>query len=286
MAVSRDIASLIDLHQFPTGRRLFALRRVHERVRERDGDPGLLARIEAAIAQDERTRALEVAWRAQSDRTQHGVGAQALDAELDRSLSALDQVLAAQLKAFGPEHERHQAAAALREAAFPNGLGAVTSLPYVLEAEEVRRILDELRRPAMVQAVDRLGLTPQVEGIAELNQRYGELLSVNRVTVSFDQVAQARAEGQARLAWLVVYLVVAFDEDPDARAAVLAPVFEQDEAIARSRKGRRPAADVDPQTGEETDEANDDGPQPTAAEPRVANPALPEGSSPSHTDAA
>jgi hypothetical protein len=274
MSSSREITSLIDLHRFPTGRRLFALRRVLERVSKRDGDPALRARIAAAIAEDERTRALEIAWSGREENAQHGAGAKALDAELDRSLAALDQFLAAQVKVLGPEHESHQAAVLLRKAAFPNGLTAVTSLPYVLEQEEVRRILTELRAPGRAEAAEMLGLTPHVEVIAALNERYRELLNVDRDDLSWQQVLEARAEGQARLAWIVVLLLAAFVDQPEARAEVLAPVFDQDRAIVRHRKGRTSSPDVDPETGVEISDEPGEEDRPTDAEsaPAVAHP--------------
>lgn len=74
------------LYQFPTGRRLFAMREVAERA-ARHGLVDIKTLAEQAVEQAQRTAAIEAGWR-RSRSTQHGrrKRAGAADAELDRRL--------------------------------------------------------------------------------------------------------------------------------------------------------------------------------------------------------
>jgi len=97
-----SVKSLLNLYQFPTGRRLYCLRRLLEEL-EGSGLDALRSRVERAIAADEETQDLEFRWRGSQGRTEYGPEATLLNAELCRALSALDENLASTSKALGED---------------------------------------------------------------------------------------------------------------------------------------------------------------------------------------
>jgi len=269
--LAREFLDYFALYRLPTGRRLFALSRVAEAA-ERRGVTALDPMLADALEADRRTHRIELAWRRTGGRPLHGPQAGELDRELDRALGAFDELLAGQVKAFGEESERGRTATALREALFPGGVFAVISLSYVEEHEIVTILVARLRDPAdLAPLVKALGLEELVARLGELNTRYGEELRSPAGQLSFERIRALRDRGQVNLLRVVTRILALFPwdakADAEARAELLRPIADQNEAVRLRRQRRRGAADVDPSTGEEED------PLPTEPEPADVEPA-------------
>jgi hypothetical protein len=252
--MSSDFTDLIDLYVFPTGRRIYAQRQVLA-VASELGISALAGRLEANIASDRATRDRELQW-AGHDSRKHAAGAPAVDAEVDRAISALSATTDARLIAFAPQSEVGKAALRVQRRIFPMGVQAITSLTYVEEHETVSTILGllgpggELADDAKTLKVEDL-----VERIGEINQRYGQVIRKrDEKDVTHDGIRKAQAEGQRNLLRVVAWILGHYqddEEDLEARLALLGPIVRENEAIRIHRKNRRRPTDVDPETGEE-----------------------------------
>ncbi len=193
--------------------------------------PVVEALVLVALAHDRELLGLLRRYRNQPTRL-HAPGATPVDHELDRGLSALEMLLSAQAPLYGADSEQAQAAGRVRQAAFPLGVAAVTSLPFVEEHATVTDLLAELQEPESSLAADIavLGLAPTFERMATLNARYGELLSQPPEQLSFDRLRAADAEGQRMLRKVVVAVLAGFPEDTsehvEARSRLLRPILE------------------------------------------------------------
>jgi hypothetical protein len=249
-----DFTELINLYLFPTGRRIHAQRQVLEIAAEREITM-LVRQLEANIAADCATRELELQW-AGHDSRKHAPGEPAVDADLDRALSALSETTNAKLVAFGLKSDVGQAALRLRQRVFPMGVQAITALTYVEEHETVSTILGLLGPGGeLADQVKTLRVEDLVEQIGEVNQRYGKLLSTGNVRdVTYDKIRKAQAEGQRNLLRVVAWILGHYqddDRDLEARLTLLGPIVREQEAIRVHRRNRRRPTDVDPETGEE-----------------------------------
>jgi hypothetical protein len=249
-----DFTDLINLYVFPTGRRIHAQRQVLEIAAEREITM-LVRQLEANVAADRATRELELQWAGHESR-KHAPGAPAVDAELDRALSALSETINAKLVAFGLGSDVGQAALRVRQHVFPMGVQAITALTYVEQHESVCTMLGllgpggELSEQAQVLRVEDL-----IERIDQINERYGKLLRSGSVRNGMhDRIRKAQAEGQRNLLRVVAWILGHYqddDRDLEARLTLLGPIVREQEAIRVHRRNRRRPTDVDPETGEE-----------------------------------
>ncbi|MCA8925426.1 MAG: hypothetical protein KDD82_26690 [Planctomycetes bacterium] len=253
---------MLNLYQFPTGRRLFCLLNVRE-VLESAGIDDLRAEVERAIAADRATRELEDHYRGSKVEPEHAPEAAELDAELSRSLSALDGVLAATLKAFGGKSPPGVSAVFARSRLFPHGVRHMRRMSFVEREVAVETLLLRAQTERrLAQEIRRLGVQSFVERVAEVNVRYRRALQVTDATKpSYAEVLAARKAGQEALSGIVVSLMARLrgaDKGKESRALALAlqQVIDQNAAIKRHRRRRRHVTDVDPETG---DEVADDG---------------------------
>jgi len=252
--MSSDFTDLIDLYLFPTGRRIYAQRQALA-VASKLGISVLAGQLEANIVADRATRDKELGWTGHDSR-KHAPGAPAVDAVVDRTLSALDETTKARLVAFGPQSEVGKAALRVQKRIFPMGVQAITSLTYVEEHESVSTILGllnpggELAEDAKTLKVDDL-----VEQLGEVNQRYGQVIGKGDANdVTHDVIRKAQAEGQRNLLKVVAWILGHYQDDEkdlETRLALLDPIVRENEAIRLHRRNRRRPTDVDPETGEE-----------------------------------
>jgi Family of unknown function (DUF6261) len=252
-----DLSNVLSLYKFPTERRLMALERVLEAARQR-GLQALVQRVEAALQHDQATRLLEYARRPHEG--QHGPGAMALDKDLDHALSAFDDVLAAQAKLLGEDSAEATAAAALREALFPRGVGAVTQGSYVQQHQTLNVLLPRLEAGGDLRAqVERLELQRTVARLVAQNERYGAALNASDELPTRKQVREARAVGQRNLLAVVAMILGTYPEaTPEHEAgleALFQPIADQNRAIRQRRRGRRPLTDDSDEPAEVTSES-------------------------------
>jgi hypothetical protein len=256
--------ALIGLLYCPTGRRIFVFRQLQP-IATGLGFTVLEDHLKQAIEKDTQTLLLEQRW-AQKRRTgklsDKQIKAQnevvRIDRRLDRTLSSLRDAAVAQRRgAEEDDKEVIEMVDTLLDAIFPNGVVAVTKQTFPEELTSVQEILRKLATDELSLLVKELGLTRIVDRLKKLADKY-EAAQKTAGTLDFGEVRAARQKGQNLLLRAVAKIVGAYDEpDGDSakhRAALMLPVLKQNEAIrAHFIKARRPAPDIDPNTGEEQD---------------------------------
>jgi hypothetical protein len=254
------LAGLIRLRQFPTGRRLFAFYRVLE-VANKQNATVIVTLAQSAISADEDTVKLEQRWaqiRRSGNTSAKQVKAQnalqVMDVRLDRALTGLRNGAESTIRGAGDDEKAliEQVEYFLNEI-LPNGVAAVTSKSYPEESVAVKGIVARLVGD-LAPTVTTLGLTLNVNRLVALSAEYEDALAAVE-TIEFGKVKAARELGQDYLLRLTAKIMGTYDEptgpQADVRAALLAPILKQDEAIGEHIRARRNVPDVDPSTGEE-----------------------------------
>ncbi|MDI3291208.1 hypothetical protein [Polyangium sp. 15x6] len=255
------LSDFIQLVQFPTGRRTYTFYRVYD-IAIALSAPAIAALAAEAIVADEKTLALEQRWAtkrragtpsAKQLRDQKAL--QRVDIQLDNALSGLRGAGESLLKGADEDEDKELIAdvESLLHAIFPNGVAAITNAPYDVELALVKAIVGKLQGD-LAPLVEKLGLGVNAARIAKLAQKYDEALKAVD-NLDFGVVKAAREAGQNYLLRIVAKILGTYDEPtgdhPQKRAALLAPVIKQSEAIRSHIRARRSAPDVDPKTGEE-----------------------------------
>jgi hypothetical protein len=176
-----------------------------------------------------------------------------LDGLLDQTVTAVRDGALSQAKGARPDDDIVAEVNDFLGQVFPAGVQAITHVPYVEELDKVETMLVMLRGELASTVVD-FGLSRQVERLAELVIEYRAALESRPERMRFDVVREARATGQNYLLAIVAMIVSKYwnDRDPEhmsARAALLAPIMEQHEAVRAYVSARRAVRDIDPDTG-------------------------------------
>jgi hypothetical protein len=250
-----SLFGLINLYQFPTGRRMYA----HEQMlveAKTQGSAFLAEHIGQALAHDHHTHELERRW-AQARTAGSSDKARVLDDQIDKTHSAISDACLNALRALEPEAPLAQEAKQLLRRLYPAGVQAITQQTHVEQLASNQSILQDLQSAAWSSTAQRLGLTVYVERLDHLQAEFKDALkqAPQADPMVFDEVRAARRRGQALLLQSVALVLGLHpSEDPhdlQARARLLNPVLEQDAAIRAYLSRRRAVADVDPQTGSE-----------------------------------
>lgn len=269
-----DLEVWIEVGVISTGRRVFVLQQMKAVAQEIGGNEAVLARIDEAMAHEEQTRDLELQW---GGVRAGNVGARAvkpIDHRLDKAITSVRDGAEAQRKGAADDDPVRETVDTFLNTAMPEGVHAITSLPYVDELSATQKLLATLQGP-LAGTVSELGLNRQVGRIAEILPTYeAALRGTGEVGVTFAPVREARTRGQRYLREIVALILGQYnrDEDPAHRAArerLLTPLAKQVQA-ARALRGRRsghgtePVEDVDAgqpgdalpdeQSGEQPDE--------------------------------
>jgi len=255
------LSSLLSLNQFSTGRRLFAFYRVLEVAKSMQAAV-VEALVTSAIAADEATYELELRWAkkrrtgkpsAKQVKAQRAL--QKTDNLVDKALSGLRDGAISLIKAADPEEEKEliNDVEHFLDAIFPNGVQAVTNLPYDEQSIAVKAIVGKLAGE-LAALVTKLGLQVNVDRLTKLSARYAEELT-GVDTLEFGNVMAAREAGQGFLLRVTAKIIGTYDEPTgegaQKRAALLGPIVKQNEAISDYVRARRSVPEVDPKTGEE-----------------------------------
>lgn len=254
------LAGLIRLKQFPTGRRLFAFYRVLELANKLNAT--VIANLaKTAIAADEETAKIEQRWaqkrrsgKTSAKQVKAQKALQLLDIRVDRALSGIRDGAEAVIRGAGEDEKDliAQVEHFLNEI-LPNGVAAVTGKSFDEESVIVKGIVGRLAGD-LAPTVTSLGLSLNVNRLATLATQYEAALA-GVETLEFGKVKAAREVGQDYLLRLTAKIIGTFDEpsgtQAESRAALLAPILKQDQAIADHLRARRSVPDVDPKTGEE-----------------------------------
>jgi hypothetical protein len=247
-----ELAQWINLYILPSGRRLWAHRKVRVEAAQRNLTQ-LVAHIDHALEHDLGVRSRQHAWQESKARGPNPAAVKA-DIELDRALSSLHGVLAA-FAAAPVDAPFKGPAATLLAALFPAGVAALTQRSFEDEQTAVAYLLVRMDGE-LAPALTQLGLVPHRESIRAHNDALGaQLGAAPAAGVSFDAVEALDVQGQDLLLETVARVLGAFpsaaEADRAARAALLAPIAEQSDDVRRARQRRRGPAvhDVDPETG-------------------------------------
>jgi hypothetical protein len=246
------LKTLFDLYILSTGRRVFALRQVKP-IAQQMKKRALVTLIGRALKHDERTLRLEASWAASGYKSDPQ-RVKRIGAQVDRTLSAIRDVAIGQARAGEPGSELHETLHEFLGALFPGGVFAIAALPYVEELAAVETLVGQLRGP-FERHVEELGVGRLVERLAALAVEYREAQEERpRAEASWADVFAARAKGQTLLLQIVAVIAgTYFDESSaehtNARAALLEPILDQQEAVRLYLKVRKPVEDVDPATG-------------------------------------
>jgi hypothetical protein len=174
----------------------------------------------------------------------------ALDARVDKTISAVRDGAELQRQGAAADDPIHGTVETFLKTAMPEGVYAITSLPYVEELSAAQKLLTTLQGP-LAATVTELGLGRQVNRIAEILPAYEAALRANgQLGVTFAPVRAARQRGQRYLREIVALVVGRYsrDEDPAhqaARAQLLTPLWDQVQA-ARALRGRRSGQGAEP----------------------------------------
>lgn len=249
-----SLENLINLYQFPTGRRLFAHKQIRARA-EADGFDKLVKHCDKAITHDTQTQALEKRWTGETNSSETNPEAQRIDILVDRTLGAIRDHAIAQA-AGAPENDPiHATVDSFVKIVFPGGVHAITSLPYVEELEAVHAIVHSLQNE-LTPVVNELNLQRHTARLAALAIDYRKALEAAPPSlIHFGNVRAARAEGQGLLLETVA-IILGKHHNRSAKGSAerlhfLEPILRQNEALGAAFKNRRSPSDINADTGEE-----------------------------------
>jgi hypothetical protein len=257
-----DLEVWIDVGALSTGRRLFVLAQMKPVAQTIGGNDDIVARIDQAAAHEEQTRDLEGLWGGVRAGNMDYQVVKSIDRRLDKAITAVRDGAEVQTQGAAPDDPIHELVDRFLKAAMPEGVFAITSLPYVDQLSATQKLLAMLQVP-LAGTVTELGLGRQVSRIAEILPAYeGALHGTGELAVTFAPVRDARQRGQRFLRELVAMILGRYnrDEDPahrEARARLLTPLWNQVQA-ARALRARRTGNGAEPgepeQPGEQSGE--------------------------------
>ena len=259
---------IIPLLQFTAGQRTHILERMRQVAVERDLDE-MLPLLDRAIAHERDAQYLENRWGGKTVRARYADELIEVDGIVDQLLAGIRDIARGHALGLPAHHPVAMMCDGFLAELFPNGLAAVTSLPYidqVLAVEVMLRRLDD----DLADAVRRLGLEENRERLRERTAEYRRLVNEGRRDVRFAEVREARRRGQELLRAVIAMAIGRFPDidDPaqvEARDALLQPLLLQlDQTRERGRRRRRKGTGADPETADPTSEpasgARDDAP--------------------------
>lgn len=262
------LGDLLNLATFTSGRRIHALLQVREAAVEMSGQELLLARIDSAIDEDRHTRQLDNHWKGSKGKPIYSPQVSRIDNWVDQLLTSIRDVAEAYRKAALEGSSERADAEHFLSVAFPVGVQAITSLPYVDQVAAVESLLQQVHEGATAEAT-ALGLGPLLTRLQELTVQYREAVDQSPQMLEFSAVQAARQRGQRNLLEVVAIILGTFHShtEPDAIAArttLLGPILEQDQRIRALIRARRAVLDIDPDApepigGQAPDEAPGEG---------------------------
>jgi len=267
-----SLDTLITLYSFSTGRRLFAFRQLLTLTQSPTYSfPALETHLTAALAHDAQTRDLERRYAiSPAPSSPSGVTeAKRVDILVDRTLSSIRDTAVAQATGADEGDPIIALSENFVRTVFPQGVNDLTSLGFVDELAAVDNILTAFTTD-LAPSVAELGLTRLAKRLAKLAVEYRAALDApDPAIVRFGEIRAARAQGQRHLLQAAALIIGKhWSDTPDdvtARAALLAPILKQNDAIRHSLRTHRPVEDIDPVTGEVL-------PAGTAVDPPVVEP--------------
>lgn len=183
--------------------------------------------------------------------------APALDAQIDRTLSAIAAMLDGLVSALPADAPLARDALLVKNEVFAGGVAALTSLPYEDELGATQSFIRRTTGNGDLAAVAaRLQLRPLLDRLQDLVGQFQEVLAEPATReASYEQVTAARVATQEKLLQVVARILGTYPTesptDVTARARLLSPILDQNARIGQSMRRRSTVVDVDPTTGEE-----------------------------------
>ncbi len=213
---------------------------------------------------DKQTRVLDKKWTQHRAQPTPQSDARGIDTKIDRTLAAIQGTLLSPIRAFGAKNPASKDAQKLLDDIFPEGVGAHINVPYVDQLSSNDVVIESLGKSEYNATVKARGLQVFVDELVALNDAFRTELSKtpDATPVSYDEVQAHRSRGQEYLLEILARIIGQFPtsstDDSTARGELLAPILQQNDAIGAYLRRRRPIPDVDPDTGDETDETETD----------------------------
>jgi hypothetical protein len=260
--MSAALHTFIQLRNVPNGRAQWACKQIAERA----SAPEHAAIREHALAAAAHFKACAQGRRllAQQRNLPPDRRLSELDNTLDRLLTAImsnTQQLAVNLDTDDPLRKQ---ALTFHAHFFPSGVAAYTHLPWTLQTTEINNFTSEARERFADDLRD-LGLLPLFDRLERLNAEFQALLEASPAqSLTASALVAQESAGQTLLHEIVAAaLGLTWRETPEnlqTRAHLLQPLLDQLDALRRARQRRRPATDINGDTGEEDDPATPPGP--------------------------
>lgn len=253
-----SLESIINLYQFPTGRRLFAHKQIRFRA-EQDGFDKLVKHCDNAISHDIQTQSLEKRWAGETNSSNGNPDAQRLDILVDRTLGAMRDHAIAQAAGAPQNDPIHTTVDHFIHKVFPAGVHAITSLPYIEELEAVDAIVHSLQNELGPLVVE-LNLGRHTARLTALAIDYRKALEAPPPSLlDWGRIRAARAEGQGLLLETIA-IIIGKNHSRSAKGTadrlhLLESILRQNEALGAAFKSRRTPSDVNADTGEEISNA-------------------------------
>lgn len=220
------------------------------------GDGRLVERIDAAEHQASLTYEMEARWAQQRKVASSSRGrASRIDPAVDRLVTATVDTLQALVRSLGEAHPLRKLAQELLDHCFPGGAHAITSLSYDEELVMVEWLHKELA--ARSKDVAAVGIGVYLEALSAILPKYrAELEAMKPQGLSYDALLAARKATHARLLRVVARIVDEWggDDQEETLYTLLTPIVFQNDRVGEYYRSRVAPKDVDPETGEETDE--------------------------------
>jgi len=248
-----SLLNLFSLYRLPAGRRLFALRKVRSLA---SSDPPIVALVDDAIAHDTKVLELRGKWLVSKDvAVKYPARLMELDAEHDRIVSSMAAV--AHGLSAGMQEETPIGAAARRivQRVFGAGIAPLTKLDFVQQRESTNTWLALLNGELSDDAV-LIGIGPMRDRLASVNKEFGEMLDAFQpeTKISYDAWRTEDKLGQEKLLRVLAVIAGKYcgakPGDDEMRTKLLAPILQQNDAVADTYRRRRPVTDVNPDSGE------------------------------------
>lgn len=244
----------LDMRHLPTGRRTFSANHVL-RIAEGVSDEEIAQAARACVEHDLGTLEMEAQWdetRGQSS-TARGE-ARRIDGEIDALLSSTHQIAKGQLT--HPRTEVAEAAQSYLDAVFPLGLGEVLNQQFEDELGWLKAMSRRFTGP-MADVVSTLNFADHIARLDELVEAFETELAKHENPISFDEVKEARRQGDELLARLVFKIMSKYADDPEMRSKLMAEIDRQNKLVGEAFRHNNYPTDIDPDTGEPVPAADD-----------------------------
>ncbi len=257
---SVDIRNLFSLYRFPTSRRIFAHKNIQEQAVALNLEK-LVEHLEAALAFDIELFAKESRWRRPATATQ--TQPRDIDRKIDPIHGAISSALKRMANILGDDNPLALQARELHNILYPQGVGVLIRQNHIEQLAENTRVIQVLSSPDWSALLPDFGIHVYMPQLRTFNREFEVLVAHMhnlQPNFSFEELQSGRDQGQDKLCETIALILSdSLDPSPETRKmrdALLAPIVLQNEQIGTYLRQRRPAPEIDPDTGQAEPEAS------------------------------